>query len=234
MTIEADNQKLDGENFVELFQLDTTLISSSGAVYYFTNKMNEETYIAFGGNTYIAIDCEAKGFEYDGKGAFPRPRLLISNVNNLLTALVIELGDLRGAKFTRIRTYEKYLDGKPGADSGAYMPLDIFFVEQKLTQNKVYIEFVLKSVLDVTGVSLPGRLAMRDNCTNTYRFYQSGAFVTDDALCPYVGSNYFDENDDPTTNPSKDNCSRRLSGCKARYGATKILPFAGFPGIGRE
>ena len=33
-------------------------------------------------------------------------------------------------------------------------------------------------------------------------------------------------------NPADDVCGKRLSSCKARFGATNSLPFGGFPGLG--
>lgn len=43
---------------------------------------------------------------------------------------------------------------------------------------------------------------------------------------------YFNENDQGVSSQSLDICGKRLSSCKARFGATAELPYGGFPGIG--
>ena len=48
----------------------------------------------------------------------------------------------------------------------------------------------------------------------------------------YTGTNDFDANDQPVLNASQNVCAKRLSSCKARFGANNELPFGSFPGIG--
>ena len=50
---------------------------------------------------------------------------------------------------------------------------------------------------------------------------------------PYLSSVvYFDESDQGVNSQVLDVCGKRLSSCKARFGATAELPFGSFPGIG--
>lgn len=233
MTIQTEVQSLETDNLVTLFQLDTTKIGGSEP-FYFTKRMREDNYISFGGIPYAAIDCNASGFLWDGQGAFPTPTLQISNVGNLLTALVVDLGDLRGATVTRIRTFEQFLDDGSNPDPGQMFPPDYYQIEQKTKHNKVFIEWQLSSILDQTGRMLPGRPMLRDLCSHTYRIFnsQTGTFDYSNASCPYTGAACFSEID-KSTSAVNDSCSRRLTGCKLRFGERGQLPTRAFPGIAR-
>jgi lambda family phage minor tail protein L len=182
---------------------------------------------------YPAIDIEAKGFAWDGKGAFPTPTLRISNVGGLVSSAVITLKDLVGATVTRIRTLAEHLDGGSEPDSGKYFPLDIFTVEQKTKANNIFVEWRLSSVLDAADVQLPGRPILRDVCTRQYRIYDSLTDTFDYSLadCPYSGSRFYNENDREVNTKSADNCSKRITGCKARFGKRAELPTWAFPGV---
>ena len=49
-----------------------------------------------------------------------------------MLGVVTDLDDLLGAEVTRIRTFEKYLDGKPEADPSAKFPDDSFMLLAQL------------------------------------------------------------------------------------------------------
>lgn len=233
MTINQDYQEGFAGNIVSLFTLDTTNIGGN-SIFHFTKRMRETAYISFGGIQYAAIDINASGFLYDGQGAFPTPTLQVSNVANLLTAVVIDLKDLVGARISRIRTFEKYLDDGETPDPDSHFPIDYYVVDRKVNHNKVFIEWQLSSILDQTGRQIPGRTILRDVCTHTYRIFNplTSTFDYSNASCPYSGNKYFDRKDE-TTSIENDNCSRRLTGCKARFGANGVLPTRAFPGVGK-
>ena len=44
-----------------------------------------------------------------------------------------------------------------------------------------------------------------------------------------MGTAMFTDKDEATDNPAFDSCSRRVSGCKCRFGEETALPFGGFP-----
>lgn len=229
MAITEDIQLFDPGPLVELFQLDISHLD--GPVLYFTKVNLPGQNVVFAGNTYTAIDIEAEGFEWNGKGAFPRPKVRINNVNRLISSVLLTYDDLLGSEFTRIRTFRQYLDDGSSPDSSQTFPLDKYKVERKLNQNKIYVEFELSTVLDQQGVKLPRRQFLKDACTHSYRIYDGSTDLFDysNASCPYEGSDYFDENDDITT-AENDNCSRRLSSCRLRFG-NDPLPTRAFPGI---
>ena len=92
--------------------------------YYFHNgassntTMNNYNDIKFGGQVYQQLPIKSEGFEYKGKGSLPRPTMVVSNLFNTITAILNEVNiettgnDLAGAKLTRIRTLERFLDAE--------------------------------------------------------------------------------------------------------------------------
>lgn len=111
--------------------------------------------------------------------------------------------------------------GSATPDPNQYFPDDIWFVEQKLNENKYVVEWELTSVFDLQGVMLPARQIIQDSCPWKYR----------GAECGYTGTAYFDLNDQVTT-LSNDFCAKHLSSCKLRF-PNQPLPFGGFPGAVR-
>ena len=108
----SELQKINPSNVIELFelQLDST-IHGSTATYRWHNGISENNAdIVFGSNSYTRLPIEADGFAYDGK-QLPRPKLRASNINGTFTSLIATLPQgLEGAKVTRIRTLERYID----------------------------------------------------------------------------------------------------------------------------
>lgn len=233
MAIEEDAQGLELGVYVELYTLDLTSIG--GDVYYFTptNPDGGSPAVVFNGITYMPVDIQAEGFEATGKGPFPQPVIRIANTSRILTSLVNSMDDLVGAKVTRIRTLECYLDNGETPDPSAHFPPDIYFVEQKTVQNKLLIEFKLSSVMDLEGQKLPRRVVVRNYCPYVYRKWSAdnGTFNYAKATCPYTGTRYFDGQDNVTT-AENDRCGKRLVSCEKRF-VNEGVPFGGMPGAGR-
>ena len=109
----SELQKINPSNIVELFQLqlDTT-IHGANTTYYFHNGVSENNNgnLIFDNIEYTRMPIEANGFEFNGK-QLPRPKLAISNILGTFTTLLLTLPQgLEGAKVTRIRTLERYID----------------------------------------------------------------------------------------------------------------------------
>jgi len=109
----AELQKPNPSNIVELFQLELiTAIHGSNTKYYFHNGVgeNNNTNLIFNNIEYTRMPIEADGFEFNGK-QLPRPNLTISNILGTFTTILLTLPQgLEGAKVTRIRTLERYID----------------------------------------------------------------------------------------------------------------------------
>ena len=109
----SELQKINPSNIVELFQLqlDTT-IHGANTTYYFHNGVSENNNgnLIFDDVEYTRMPIEASGFELNGK-QLPRPKLRISNILGTFTTILLTLPQgLEGAKVTRIRTLERYID----------------------------------------------------------------------------------------------------------------------------
>ena len=228
MTIAQELHKLSAGAIVELYELDATAVGGTVTrMHAGTNELRQP--VVWQGNTYNPFPIEVSGFEFSGRGQLPRPTVKIANVSGLVGALVRELDDLLGAKFTRKRTLVKFLDAvnfpggvNPTADPTAALPDDVFFVDRKASENKVVIEFELAASFDVAGVTLPRRYIVQNVCPWRYR----------GAECGYTGTSYFDSADNAVGSAELDVCGKRLSSCKLRFGQNAPLPYGGFPAAG--
>lgn len=244
-------QDLSTDSLVTLFELDASQFTNGG-VYRFTSSTYEPGKVVWNGAIFDPIDIEAEGFEWSGQGALPTPKVRVSNVNNVFSGLVFQTDGLVGAKLTRVRTFRTFLDDGPTPDPNAILNKDIYRVERMLTRNKMQVEWELAAVIDQEGQQLPGRMAVRDYCSHTYRRWdpETGAFDYTGVTCPYVGQanqgdgRYFDENGNEVSDPSQDRCSKLIgTGCRRRFAHTSgepaqgyahgVLPFRGFPGLSR-
>jgi len=225
-TIEGAAQSLNPGAEIELYVLDLSRFGAQ-TVYMHAGTNALDGDVVWQGITYQRYPVAATGFEMKGQGPLPRPKLAVSNVTGIISALCRLYGDLVGAKVIRRRTLMRYLDAvnfpggvNPDADPNAYFPDDLFFVNQKTHEDPTTIEFELAVAFDVQGVQLPRRQIIRNSCP--WRYRGDG--------CGYAGPPVADANDNPTTDASKDVCGKRLKSCKLRFGDAGWLPFGAFPG----
>ena len=232
-TLIEDVYKLSPGALIELFELDATMIKDTsdnfGTIYRFHSGKNElNTDITWQGNVYSAFPIEAEGFKLTSEGLLPKPKIKIANIDGAIAALNRSFSDLVGAKLSRKRTLIKYLDsinfasGNPLEDTSQYFPDDIYYVNRKVTENRVFIEYELASPMDVEGVKLPRRQIIQNVCPWVYR----------ESECGYAGSSYWDVNDNVVLLITLDVCSKKIGACKLRFGEDSTLPYGGFPGAG--
>jgi lambda family phage minor tail protein L len=157
------------------------------------------SYIIWRGKTYYPAPIAAEGFEASTKGVLPQPSLTIASQSEtgadqlaLLKHEIKKFGDIIGSKVTRRRTFAKYLDRRnflaasqgllnaAGAgnttlpqgyepDPYAELPIDVYFIERKQTENKNVLTYQLSSVLDMEGTKIPKRVIVSDKCVWQYR-----------------------------------------------------------------
>lgn len=233
-SVAPDLQSINPSAVIELFELElNTTQHGVNTTYRFHagTNLSDNGNVVFGGYDYVRFPIEAEGFEYTGNDQLPRPKLRCSNILGTITALLLSLpSGIEGAKVTRRRTLAKFLDGVnfPGGvnpwntqDPLAEWPREIYFIDRRSAENRQIVEFELAAAFDLAGVRAPKR-----QCINLCQWvYRS-------AECSYVGTNYFDQNDQPVVSSTEDVCGKRLSSCKARFGANNTLPFGSFPGVG--
>jgi len=201
---------------IELFQLhlDATLHGTSD-IYYFHNGVNAAVTgnITWNGQAYVRLPIEATGFDYSSTGSLPRPKLVISNIDSSITAILLSINlitpgnDLGGAKVVRVRTLKKYLDGEAGADPHAKFPDEVWYVDRKANENRAAVEFELASKFDLAGVMLPQRQIIANVCQWQYRSSE----------CGYTGIDYYDINNNAVASSINDVCGKRVSSCNARF-----------------
>lgn len=189
---------------IELYELETfAKIHGAANSYYFfagTNKEDTPAEIVFNGNTYFALPIEADGFEYKGDSGLPRPSVRIANLQSSISAILLGINefnfgnDLIGARFTRVRTLSRFLDGvnfQGGSNPhgtpnpSETMPSEIYYVDRKVSENRDFVEFELVSSFDMAGVRAPKRQALSNLCQWEYRSKE----------CGYTGSDKFNEDD---------------------------------------
>ena len=227
-SIASELQKLEPSTEIVMFEVDAAIVA--GGLYRFHAGLNQLLgNLIWQGNTYSAFPIEADGFEWNGKGQLPRPRLRVSNLYGAITALVLAHNDLAGVKVSRIRTLAKYLDAanfpggvNPQADPTAEYPRDVYFIDRKAGETFDAIEFELACAHDLAGVMLPRRQIIQNYCPWRYRGPE----------CGYAGSSWFDINDAPAVTAGQDVCGKRLASCAARFGQYAELPYGGFPAAG--
>lgn len=226
--IHAEIQKLAPSAVIELFVLELSLFGQ-GMIFFHAGTNALQQRLVWQGKAYDAFPIQVEGFEFNGNGQIPRPKLKVANVTGAITALVLTYQDLVGAKITRKRTLAKYLDAvnfpgsvNPTADPSAEFADDIYYIDRKSRETRDVIEFELAASFDLEGVNLPRRQIVQNVCPWRYRSSE----------CGYTGTHYFDANDQRVTPSSQDICGKRLSSCQARFGQTAELPFGGFPAAG--
>jgi len=199
---------------IELFQLELfEQIHGSKEVYYFHNGLNNKNTpgsIIFDGNSYTGIAIEADGFEFKGDGTLPRPSVRVSNILGSMSAVLLGVNgfnfgnDLNAAKFTRIRTLSRFLDGANwengvnpyGTPNAAEtMPKEVFYVDRKVNENRDFVEFELVSSFDLTNVKAPRRQVLSNLCQWEYKGKE----------CGYTGPNEFTAEGVPITTANAPN-----------------------------
>lgn len=227
--LQHELQSLSPSALIELFEIDAT--KYEGGILRFAPYTNEySSDVIWQGQVYARMPIGASGFDLNSSGTLPRPTITVSNLNGAMASLARQHGYFLGCKITRRRTFVRFLDAANFPEGSAYgseadpnqhLPDEIWYVDRKAAENAASIVFELASVLDMQGVRLPRRQFIQNVCTSQYRSPE----------CSYAGDPVADVNGNPTVDPAKDNCGRRLSDCRLRF-PDSVLPFGGFPGVG--
>ena len=220
---------------IELFELRLSSdLHGSSEVYRWHNGCNANVSgnIEFAGLPYVRMPIEATGFSYATTGSLPRPTLTIANHNRVISTLLLLVNettvgnDLCGAKFSRVRTLKKFLDGESGADPNARFPTEIWYIDRKASENRSVVVFELASEFDLPNMAVPKRQLVGNICQWVYK-------GNDCQHSPGSGP-YYKADDVATSNASEDVCGKRLSSCKVRFGDDAELPFGSFPTAGHS
>lgn len=193
--LEADIQKGWHDAIVEMYDIDLSPITGdANDIYYFTNQLKpDSSAIEWKGNTYDALPIISTGYERNTTGQIAQPSLTVANILGTFSTAIADYDDLVGAKITRRRTFAKYLDGEPLADTTQEFPVDIFYIERKVEESALVISWQLNSVMDLEGLQLPRRVITQNHCLWKYRSSECSytgppIFTKDDEMISLVGS----------------------------------------------
>ena len=199
-------------------------IGSIGKAFDSGDKKAWHRNIIWQGETFEPMALEVSGLEMrsDGKASAPTFSMAnnIGGIQGAVSAYCLQFGDFAGAKLKVITTLAKYLDaenfstGNPTANPSEKRE-QIWFIEQKTSENAQQVTFELSNPVDFEGLKIPTR-QISNYCNWEYRSEE----------CGYIGSAMFTEKDEPTDNPALDRCNYRTSGCRCRENE---LHFGGFP-----
>ncbi len=222
-----DQKRMDAGAIVDLF---TVRLQDHPVAQRYTTGPSDGAAVRFAGRDYAPLPIALEGAGFSGSGASVRPSLRVS----LLDASVFPL-EWQGATVERVRTLSRYLDGASEADPNRHWPAESWIVDRLSSRGRDEAVWDLSSPLDLERAMIPGRQVLRDVCAWPYRRRVGGAWKNPpaDDGCPYRGGSYWNAKDESVTDPSKDVCSRRLSGCRLRFGEHGSLPFGGFAGVSR-
>ena len=205
----------------ELIGADT---GSIGKVFDSGDEKAWQRNIIWQGETFEPMALEVSGLEMRSDGKASAPTLSMANniggIQGAISAYCLQFGDFAGAKLKVITTLAKYLDaenfstGNPTANPSEKRE-QIWFIEQKTSENAQQVTFELSNPVDFEGLKIPTR-QISNYCNWEYRSEE----------CGYIGSAMFTEKDEPTDNPALDRCNYRTSGCRCRENE---LHFGGFP-----
>lgn len=209
---------------VVLWEIDLTVVG--GERYFFCNEQNEKGEpVTWQGRQYQAYPIQGTGFELNGKGSAARPTLTVSNLHGMVTGMAEDLQSLVGGTVVRRKVYARFLDavnfvnGNSDADPEQEV-ISRWRIEQCSELSAVSASFVLSTPTETDGAVFPGRIMLANTCTWTYRGDE----------CGYHGPAVADEYDQPTSDITKDKCSKCLSGCKFR---NNVGNFGGFLSINK-
>lgn len=212
---------------IDLFELD--LQQFGGDILRFHSGVNGYYgNVIWQGFAYSAYPIEIEGFNAKSEGTYTRPTMTVANITGLVTSINNDFNDAVGATLTRRQVLVKHLDavnfpnGNPDADP-TIEGLFRYVIEEMTDENYETVTYSLATPIDCDNAIIPARTILADVCPWQYR--GDG--------CGYAGGAVADEKDNPTTDLSKDKCSKRLTGCRFRYPKPSSLPFGGVPGASK-
>ena len=214
--------QIEQSAMLDLYEVD--LSRFGGNVYRFHDGMNGLLKpVIWQGNRYDPYPVQVTGLSMTAQGASARPKMTFANIDGLLTAINNDYDDALGAIVTRRQVMEQYLDavnfpdGNNQADPSREA-VQKFVIEQRENSDSDFVTYVLALPTETDNAQIPARVIQADICPWRYRGQD----------CWYDGPPVADEKDQPTNDPTKDQCSHKYRGCKLRH--SSVLPFGGFLG----
>lgn len=177
------------------------------------------------GRAYSAYPIAVEGFEVKSEGTYSRPTMKVANITGLITGINHDFEDALGAVVTRRQVLVKHLDvvNFPNGNENADPTMEAvsrYVIEEMAEETFETVTYNLATPVDCDNAIIPARTILADVCQWVYR--GDG--------CGYSGGPVADEKDNPTSDMSRDKCSKHRSGCRLRFAKPSALPYGGYPG----
>jgi lambda family phage minor tail protein L len=174
---------------------------------------------------YSAYPIDVEGFEVKSEGTYSRPTMKVANITGLITGINHDFEDALGAVVTRRQVLVKHLDAVnfPNGNADADPTMEAvsrYVIEEMAEETFETVTYNLATPVDCDNAIIPARTILADVCQWVYR--GDG--------CGYSGGPVADEKDNPTSDMSRDKCSKHRSGCRLRFAKPSALPYGGYPG----
>jgi len=226
MSLVTDSHKLNPSALIDLYSIDLNAIGVAEVHYFYPGTNEASAPIVYQGNTYTPWHVKMTGIDHRGTGASVRPVAEIGNALHFVTDLCRLHQDLVGAQVRRRRTLASYVQ----ADIAQYQD-EYYLIERRSEETPELVKFELASPMDFLDKQLPGMVALASGCPHRYKSTLNGSG------CSWPGTNpalWFDRDGTPQLSIGLDNCGKRLSDCKLRFGANNPVDYGGNPGLGRS
>lgn len=253
MTYNADVQDLSINGEIRLYELDARLyggeifrfhammdwsdwdllMSIDANATLETSRTLEHQIVYWQGNPYSPLPMEVANIDITSSGKAATVNLTMSNTWDgqigALSAYCRLFQDFRNCPVVVINTFAKYLDAvnfpngvNPSASNKCKKQM--FYVDQKTSENITQVSFDLTDPMNLTGVKIP----LRD--ISAYCHWALRGGYRSGEGCTYMGSKMFDKDDNPTDDPSKDKCGGRNKSCGLRF-ENEPRPHGGFVAV---
>jgi phage-related protein len=107
---------------------------------------------------------------------------------------------------TCVTAVGKWYDN-PIADDMAHFPDEIWYIDRKAVETNTHLQFELSAAHDIHGIKLPSRTVVANSCHWRYRGPE----------CGYIGTQYFDIDNNVVSNIESDVCGKTFKSCEKRY-----------------
>ena len=177
---------VDRQKVKDLFEADPTMpiilyeldLQDRGMYYFHAGENGFLNKIVFDAKAYDYYPIEVEGFDFQGDGRLPRPKMTLANFRGNVSIRLPIFNDFINYKLERVKTLVKYLDHvnfpnnvNPHAepDNEEVFAREIYFVNQKLAETDSLVQFELVSPLELENSEIPSRTIYSNYCGWRYR-----------------------------------------------------------------
>jgi len=181
--IHEEIMKLEPSALITLYRINLDQKIPGGVYYFHAGENGFGKTIKFKGKNYYFHPIQVDGFDYVDE-ALPRPTLTVDNTDSFFGLKTRFFEDFIGYKFTRIRTFVKFLHGDNfpngvnpyGSGGEQTFPEEVYNINKKNIENQSIVQFELVSPLEKEGNEIPNRKIVFNVCQWRYRHKEGCGF----------------------------------------------------------